>query len=211
MNRIADIVSRTSADEADAHDSSGIDARKRRELAELLLPALFASLAQLPPDPRTVLSLDGGDSAADGWRPGASGVTPSSPPAEILASAPGVEELQSASPLGERITARIDGGELGQIRLTVERTSEGVAVRVAAADPATAARAELERNVLEQSLRAAGLSVASITVVNDVDGTLLAQTDIDQRLNVLDTTGDSVPEDGPPKAKRPNKRLNLTG
>lgn len=198
-----------SADESDTQESSSRDTRHRRELAELLLPALFASLAQLPPDPlHAPLDLEGTEPMADGWRSGASALTPTMPPPAVVASAPGVG---AEAGLGDRVTAQVDAGELGAIRLTVERTSEGVAVRVAAADPATAARAELERNSLENALRAAGLLIASVTVVNDTSGILLAQSDLDRSLNVMDTTGDSGTADAHPVNKRQKKRLNLTG
>jgi hypothetical protein len=202
-------LSRRGADDKDAEESSSRDARHRRELAELLLPALFASLAQLPPDRLSVpIELENADPMADGWRTGASPLTPTLPSAATDASAPGVG---AGSSLGDRVTALVDAGELGAIRLTVERTAEGVAVRVAAADPATAARAELERASLEQALRAAGLHIASVTVVNDVGGILLAQPESDSSLNLSDTTGDSAPDGARPVPKRFSKRLNLTG
>jgi hypothetical protein len=206
---IGGVVTR-SADDGDAHQSSGRDARHRRELAELLLPALFASLAQLPPDPlRAPMELAASEPTADGWRTGASPLTPTPPPPPgIDASAPGIGTGPS---LGDRVVAQVDGGELGSIRLTVERTPEGVTIQVAAADPATAARAELERSTLESALRATGLVIASVTVVNGIGGTLLAQSELDRSLNVSDTTGDSGADDARPAAKRPTKRLNLTG
>jgi hypothetical protein len=210
MQSIGGIVNRT-AEDTDGKNA-GVDARHRRELAELLMPALFALLAQLPADPHTVsFDLEAQGSAAEGWRTAASAMTPTLPPSADQASAPGVDHAQGASPMNERVIARIDGGELGPIRLTIEKTAAGVTVELAAANPATAAQAELERNTLEQSLRATGLNIASITVINDGGGIVLAQTDSDQRLNVLDTTGDSAPEEGPLKTKRPNKRINLTG
>jgi hypothetical protein len=86
-----------------------------------------------------------------------------------------------------------------------------VAVHVAAADPATAARAELERPSLEHALRAAGINIASITVVNENGGIVLAQSAVSQRLDVLDTKGDTAPEEEVPAKGRKNKRLNLTG
>jgi hypothetical protein len=205
---IGGVVTR-SADDGDAQQSSGRDARHRRELAELLLPALFASLAQLPPDPlRAPMELAGSEPTADGWRTGASPLTQTPPPPGMDASAPGIG---TGTSLGDRVVAQVDGGELGSIRLTVERTPEGVTIQVAAADPATAARAELERSTLESALRATGLVIASVTVVNGMGGTLLAQSELDRSLNVSDTTGDSGADDGRPVAKRPNKRLNLTG
>jgi len=205
---IGGVVTR-SADDGDAQQSSGRDARHRRELAELLLPALFASLAQLPPDPlHAPMDLEGTEATADGWRTGASALTQTQPPAAAPASAPGVG---AGASLDDRVTAQVDAGELGAIRLTVERTSAGVAVQVAAANPATAARAELERRTLENALRATGLLVASVTVVNDTGGTLLAQSELDRSLNAMDTTGDSGADEARPVPKRSNKRLNLTG
>jgi hypothetical protein len=150
---------------------------------------------------------------ADGWRNGAIGLTPGTTPTSASGRLPAApdEAGAGAQGVGERLTALIDGGELGAIRLVVERTEAGVTVHVAAADPATAARAELERPSLEQALRAAGLNIASITVVNDAVGTVLAQSTVSQRLNVLDTKGDTGPEEEVPAKGRKNKRLNLTG
>lgn len=204
--QLGGVVPRNSEDGDAREDQSG-----RRRLAELLLPALYASLAQLPHDPllARIGNSEAPDSLADGWRSGAIGLTQGATPTSVSAPPAALNE-GGAGAVGERLTALVDGGELGAIRLVVERTEAGVSVHVAAADPGTAARAELERASLEHALRAAGLNIASITVTNDGGGTVLAQSAQRQRLNVLDTKGDTaLEEEGPAKGRK--KRLNLTG
>jgi len=212
MNGIGGVVARNAEDD-DARDV-GDDHAGRRRLAELLLPALYASLAQLPQDPLLARmgNGDAGEHVAEGWRSGAIGLTQSAIPTSASAPPTALNEgVAGMDGVGERLTALVDGGELGAIRLVIERTQAGVAVQVAAADPTTAARAELERASLEQSLRAAGVSIASITVISEGGGTVLAQSSSSQRLNVLDTKGDTALEEEVPAKGRKNKRLNLTG
>jgi hypothetical protein len=184
--------------------------RHDRKLAELLLPMLFASVAQLPQDPMGGASFE--ESSADGWRSGANAMTPNT--ASLAVESPvqgGVESAAAGGSPVDRVVARIDAGELGTIRLTIERTDAGVTVQVAAEDPVTAACAMLERATLEQALRAAGVNIASISVISGTGGTDLAQSTISQRINVLDTKGDKGSQQETPGARRRAKRLNLTG
>jgi hypothetical protein len=200
------------SEEDDLRDSAGEGAKHRRELAEMLLPLLYAIVAELPA-PRSIASddLEGHGETADGWRSAASELTPGS----TLTSGDAGAVDAGGAPQGlgseSRVTTCVDAGELGAIRLTVEKTDAGIAVHLSADDPATAARAELERASLEQALRAAGIAVASITIAANTNGIVLAPSPLTQCLNVLDTTGDAAPDDRTPLRGRAAKRLNVTG
>jgi hypothetical protein len=211
MQGIGGVLPRSS-DEEDTGAAS--EARHSREIAELILPALLAALAQRP-DFTPALTIDVDcvvEKTADGWRSPASTLTANG--VSTSSTAPGAvgegAAIDADGPAG-RLIARVDAGELGTIRLSVERTTNGLAVQVAADDPHTAVRAELERASLEQALRAVGLCVASVTIIQP-GGTVLAPSSFTQHLNVLDTTSEEEdPGEAAPGARRLPKRLNLTG
>src|SRR5215510_3547476 len=90
MHGIASVVTRTSEDD-DARDAGG-DAAGSHRLAELLLPALYASLAQLPQDPRALIAHNEAEHVADGWRSGAIGMTQRATPTSSSLPAGGASE-----------------------------------------------------------------------------------------------------------------------
>jgi hypothetical protein len=113
-----------------------------------------------------------------------------------------------------RLITQIEAGELGVIDLVVERTSQGLKITIGVDNAVTAASAELERALLEQSLRASGLTLLSVTILQTSEnGTLLAQPRFVRRSNGFDAPNQDKSETGtgPDRTARSHKRLNLTG
>jgi hypothetical protein len=183
----------------------GDDAEAKREkvLAELVLPEMLAScmanaatpmremsaLAVERPTPDFVASAMSIGEVAETWRLRGSGLTTS----------PGNGTGAAGTASGEqavegKLVTHIDAGELGKISLVVERTSDGMKISLGVDNPLTAASAAMQRSALEQSLRASGLGVVTVSIARQSeDGTELAQSPY------------------APKTERWRRRLNLTG
>jgi hypothetical protein len=113
-----------------------------------------------------------------------------------------------------RLVTELDAGDLGHIRLIVERTDQGLKVSLGVENAALAALAMSQRSMLEQSLRASGLQVAAVLVTHSgEDGTLLAQTPVAHRPGAIDVTDEGSSTEGTPRGRagRNAKRLNVTG
>jgi flagellar hook-length control protein FliK len=71
---------------------------------------------------------------------------------------------------------RVDGGDLGEVALCVDRTGGAIRVTIGARDAAAEAALGSERVLLMQALQGHGITVDSVSVVRDGNfGTLPAQ------------------------------------
>jgi hypothetical protein len=199
------------------------DDDRARRLTDLVLPELFAALlprtrpdapfqqaSTLVPSKRYEATR-----VAEGWRTAVGDLTAST-------FGGGAASARSATMLGAsagkgiegRLVTHLDAGDLGRIRLVVERTEQGLKVSLGVEDAVLAALAKSQRSLLEQSLRAAGLQVAAVIVTHAADdGTDLAQTPIAHRPGAIDVTDEGSPAEGTHRGRagRSNKRLNVTG
>jgi len=89
----------------------------------------------------------------------------------------GAEAARADSkPDDERVEFEFDGGRLGMLALGIVRRNGAVEVVVGVEDPRQLALMDLERGALVASLKAAGLNVASVSVMSrEQAGTALAQ------------------------------------
>jgi hypothetical protein len=210
-------------DEADNRLTEETDDERARRLADLILPELFASIMPRtrPDAPFQLASLMvpskryEATRAAEPWRQSAGEVTD---PRRAEAQSPvGTGTTPGARPgvgVEGRLVTELSAGDLGRIRLVIERTDEGLKVSLAVENAVLAASATAQRALLEQSLRASGLRVASVVVSHSGgDGTVLAQPPIANRRGGIDVTdeGNPIQEKVSGRGGRSTKRLNVTG
>ncbi|HKQ68705.1 MAG TPA: hypothetical protein VJT73_05165 [Polyangiaceae bacterium] len=193
----------------------GEEERRERALAELVLPEMLASCMAPPVAPHEyqMSQLTAGMPAvrartAESWRLDGGPLTGPMGDAVGRAGTTGVAGGDRANE--GRLITEIDAGDLGQIRVVVERSGEGVRVMLATDNPVTAASAELQRSALEQSLRASGFGFASVTVAHGL-GTVIAQSPIQPRTGASNAADPGSPPGKTSGQARRQKRLNLTG
>jgi hypothetical protein len=199
------------------------DEDRARRLADLVLPELFAAL--MPPARRdTVFGLAAtlvpsqryeATRAADGWRTAVGDLTASTfGDRAAAASSRTTLGAKPGNSVEGKLVTQLEAGDLGRIRLVVERTDQGLKVSLGVENAVLAALATSQRSMLEQSLRAAGLQVAAVIVTHaGDDGTVLAQPPNVNRPGAIDVTDEGSPTDGKNRrgAGRSTKRLNVTG
>jgi hypothetical protein len=209
-------------DEGDLLLGESDDDRARR-LADLVLPELFAAL--LPRTRRdTVFGLAStlvpskryeAARAADGWRTAVGELTATTFGERAAAARSGT--TWGATPgtgVEGKLVTQLEAGDLGRIRLMIERTGQGLKVSLGVENAVLAALAMSQRSMLEQSLRASGFQVAAVVVTHcGDDGTVLAQPTNVTRPGAIDVTDEGSPTDGKNRrgALRSTKRLNVTG
>jgi hypothetical protein len=169
------------------------------EAAQKWAGLLAATLcAKLPPAPPPIGELP--DKApAGGWRSGDGSLT------QAQGVAPGVAEGSTES--SSRIALKVDGADLGELNVLIDRTKDGVVVLIGvegnhamnAIDPQTAA--------LARALASVGVAVSSVTVVRrDALG-----TDLAQRTQKPEPPADDKSEHGTHGSKQRKRRINLVG
>ena len=109
---------------------------------------------------------------------------------------------------GQRVRLDVSAGSLGQVALIVEQQSDGLRVVIGVENPALAHRVEPERQALEQALKASGMTVQQVRVVQTAElGTILARRISRQRFgNGAEDTNDSTG-----RGERRSRRLKLIG
>jgi hypothetical protein len=199
------------------------DEDRARRLADLVLPELFAAL--LPrARPDTAFQLAStlvpskryeATQAAEGWRTAVGELTASTFGQRAAAASSGTTwGARAGNGIEGRLVTELQAGDLGRIRLTIERTDQGLKVSLGVENAVLAALAMSQRSMLEQSLRASGLQVAAVLVTHSGEGgTVLAQPPIAQRPGAIDVTDEGGPTEGTPRGRvgRSIKRLNVTG
>jgi len=226
MKVIAPLSPRDLDDEIEGDDALAdveTDEDRARRLADLVLPELFAVLlprtrpdaafqvaSTLVPSKRYEATL-----VAEPWRTAVGDLTASTF-GERAAAARGGTTLGARPGIGieGKLVTQLEAGDLGRIRLTIERTDQGIKVSLGVENAILAALAMSQRSTLEQSLRAAGLQVAAVMVTHaGEDGTVLAQPLVANRPGAIDVTDEGSPTDGKTRggAGRSTKRLNVTG
>ena len=150
-----------------------------------------------------------------GWHSGAGDMTPANgasgvPSGAAAGSASGNGE--AADPSENRMIVRVDGGDLGEVALLVDRKDGAIRVTISAADAGAEAALGLERAGLMAALQSHGITVDSVNVVRANNfGTVLAPT----RSNATPTSAREATEaeskDDEQVRRRLARKLNLVG
>jgi hypothetical protein len=148
------------------------------------------------------------------WHPGAGDLTPGSNKGLTGSNATASQAVgnsESADAAENRMIVRVDGGDLGEVALLVDRRAGVLRVTISAADAGAEAALGLERAGLMQALQNHGISVESVTVVRANNfGTVLAPP----RLNATQRTREAKEAestDDEHARRRLARKLNLIG
>jgi hypothetical protein len=156
----------------------------------------------------------GASEATTDWRAGAGDMTPGGAnPMPVESAATGVlGGVGEAGPDAEnRMIVRVDGGDLGEVALCVDRTGGAIRVTIGAADAAAEATLGVERAVLMQALQSHGITVDSVNVVRGSNfGTLPAQRLVATR-RARDTAEAESKDDESRERRKLSRKLNLIG
>jgi hypothetical protein len=170
------------------------------EAAEKWAGLLAATLcAKLPPAPQIPPITSPEASPAGAWRSGDGSLT------QAQAAAPSVAEGSTSD--SSRIAITVDGADLGELNVLIDRTKDGVRVLIGvdgnhaerAIDPQTAA--------LARALASVGVAVSSVTVVRRER----LGTDLAQRTQKPEPPADDKSEHGAHGSKQRKRRINLVG
>jgi Flagellar hook-length control protein FliK len=151
--------------------------------------------------------------STSGWRAGAGDMTPgganglpaqNTPPTAVGGTG------DSADASENRMIVRVDGGNLGEVALCVDRKDGAIRVTIGAANPAAEATLVMEREGLLQALQSQGITVDSVTVVRAGDfGTLPAH-----RLSATQRSrgaAQAESKDDDRERRRLSRKLNVIG
>jgi hypothetical protein len=171
--------------------------------AQLPLLALNVSKARVEPE-------------AGAWHSGAGDLTPTTAGGltESGAASDPAAVGAEASEVGEnRLIVRVDGGDLGEVALLVDRHAGAIRVTISAADAGAEAALGLERAALTRALQSHGIAVESVNVVRANDfGTVLAppRSSASQRTRVTPAS-EAESKDDEQTRRRLARKLNLIG
>jgi hypothetical protein len=152
---------------------------------------------------------------AGAWHSGAGDLTPaglglSSEPGATPVAGVGREGASDAQE--NRMVVRVDGGDLGEVALVLDRNAGAIRVTISAADAGAEAALGLERAALVRALEGHGISVESVSVVRaDNFGTVLAPPRPSaQRTREVPVSGADSKDDEQTR-RRLARKLNLIG
>ena len=154
--------------------------------------------------------------ATGGWHPGVGDLTPatgSSLTQPGAANGPAAAGPSEGDDSENRMIVRVDGGDLGEVALLVDRKDGAIRVTISAADAGAEVALGLERVALTRALESHGISVDSVKVVRANNfGTALApvRSSATQRTREAQTT-DAEPADDEHARRRSARKLNLIG
>ena len=151
---------------------------------------------------------------ANAWHPGVEDLTPgtgSSLTGSSAANGPVAAGAESVDPNENRMIVRVDGGDLGEVALVVDRKDGAIRVTISAADAGAEAALGLERVALTRALESHGITVDSVNVVRANNfGTVLAPA----RPNATQRTreaNEAESKDDEHARRRLARKLNLIG
>jgi hypothetical protein len=148
------------------------------------------------------------------WHSGAGDLTPGATKGLTGSGAaigPAAANGESSDAADNRLIVRVDGGDLGEVALLVDRKAGAIRVTISAADAGAEAALGLERAGLLQALQSHGISVESVTVVRANNfGTVLAppKTNATQRTR---EAREAESTDDEHARRRLARKLNLIG
>jgi hypothetical protein len=183
------------------------DEKTTLDQAERWATLLGAQLSAI--EPKTLPS-----EPTSAWHSGAGDMTPSiatggvASGAAVTASA---DRAEAGDATENRMIVRVDGGDLGEVSLVVDRKDGAIRVTISAADAGAEAALGLERAGLMQALQNRGITVDSVNVVRANNfGTVLAP----QRSNAMQRTreaSEAQSKDDEHARRRLARKLNLIG
>ena len=148
------------------------------------------------------------------WHSGAGDMTPSNASGGVASgasAAASADAAEAADASENRMIVRVDGGELGEVALVVDRKEGAIRVTISAADAGAEAALGLERAGLMQALQNRGITVDSVNIVRANNfGTALAP----QRSNAMQRSREATEaesKDDEHARRRLARKLNLIG
>ncbi len=194
-----------------AHERAD-DEKTTLEQAERWASLVGAQLSAITPPTLTPLTTE----TPSGWHSGVGDLTPGTgssltePNAAKGLVAAGSE---SADPSENRMIVRVDGGDLGEIALVVDRKEGAIRVTISAADAGAEAALGLERAALTRALESHGITVDSVNVVRANNfGTPLAPVRPSATRRTPDAqAADAESKDDEHTRRRLARKLNLIG
>ena len=191
-----------------AHERAD-DEKTTLEQAERWATLVGAQLSSFRPVPTV-------KEEAGAWHRGAGDLTPATGGALTGSGAPngptGVQdEVSDASE--NRMIVRVDGGDLGEVALVVDRKAGAIRVTISAADAGAEAALGLERASLLRALESHGITVDSVNVVRANNfGTVLAPTRSNTTQRTRETAAtEAEAKDDEQTRRRLARKLNLIG
>lgn len=186
-----------------------IERAEPRERAGEAAAALWLALSQRA-DSVQRLPLELPNAAQTGtpsaWRGSAGDLTPGAPSASSSTVA------SADSPTGERLTLRVDGGELGEVEVTLDREQGALRVVIGLQNSRLLGSVLPDARALRTALESAGLNVHTLSVVPTSEvGTVLAQRRLSpsgQKPAAAPSGSERQPE---PAQRDKHKRLTLIG
>lgn len=199
---------------ARAHDRAE-EEKTTREQAERWTTLLGTQLSAMaaPALPK----LEESSASPSGWHPGVGDLTPptggalTSPGA---ANGPAGVGGEGSDPAENRLIVRVDGGDLGEVALVVDRKEGAIRVTISAADAGAEAALGSERAGLLQALKNQGITVDSLKVVRANDfGTPLApsRSNATQRAARDESASEAESKADEQTRRRLARKLNLIG
>jgi len=151
---------------------------------------------------------------AGAWHPGAGDLTPATGSRLTEsggANGPAAVGEQTADADENRLIVRVDGGDLGEVALVVDRQAGAIRVTISAADAGAEAALGLERASLTRALQSHGITVDSVNVVRANNfGTVLAPTRSSATQRTREAT-EAESKDDEQTRRRLARKLNLIG
>ena len=196
---------------ARAHERAD-DEKTMLEQAERWATVVGAQLSALAP---TAIAPSAAEEAG-AWHPGAGDLTPAtgSNLTEPGAATGAVKAANAAADDHEnRMIVRVDGGDLGEVALLVDRKAGAIRVTISAADAGAEAALGLERASLMRALQSHGITVDSVNVVRANNfGTVLApiRSSVTQRTRETPAS-EAESKDDEQTRRRLARKLNLIG
>ena len=183
------------------------DEKTTRDQAERWATLLGAQLSSVQPK---TLSRE----PTSAWHSSAGDMTPSNATSGVSSGATvgaPADSAEAADASENRMIVRVDGGDLGEVALVVDRKEGAIRVTISAADAGAEAALGLEREGLLQALQNRGITVDSVNVVRANNfGTVLAP----QRSNATQRTREATEaesKDDEQARRRLARKLNLIG
>jgi len=140
------------------------------------------------------------------WRSSAGDLTPGNAPAHSAAGAP------AETPSAERLTLRVDGGDLGEVEVTLDRQGSSLSVVIGLENGRMVSSVLPDARALRSALEGAGLNVHALSVVPTSEvGTVLAQRRLSPSGQKPITEHESSEQNPEQAQKQKHKRLTLIG
>ncbi len=194
-----------------AHERAD-DEKTTLEQAERWASLVGAQLSALAPP-----ALPSSESEEAGaWHPGAGDLTPATGNRLTESGAtngPAAAGEEASDTNENRMIVRVDGGDLGEVALLVDRKAGAIRVTISAADAGAQAALGLERAGLMRALQSHGITVDSVNVVRANNfGTVLApiRSSATQRTRDAPAT-EAESTDDEQTRRRLARKLNLIG